>query len=32
MEDRLQELEAWNAMLESRVKAMGDVIARQALA
>ena len=32
MEDRLQELEAQNAMLESQVEAMGDVIARQALA
>ena len=32
MEDRLQELEAQNAMLESQVEAMGDVITRQALA
>ena len=32
MEDHLRELEARNAMLESRVEAMGDVIARQALA
>ena len=30
MEDRLRELEARNAMLESRVVAMGDVIAKQA--
>ena len=32
MEDRLRELEARNAMLESRMEAMGDVVARQALA
>ena len=32
MEDRLQELEAQNAILELWVEAMGDVIARQALA
>ena len=32
IEDRIRELETRNMMLESRVEAMGNVIARQALA
>ncbi|KAG2212568.1 hypothetical protein INT45_007407 [Circinella minor] len=31
LEDRVRQVEARNAMLESQVQAMGDVIARQAL-